>query len=278
MPQRRSVLARVALALALVAGLGGAGSGGAKTLEHDAFAVVYSHMTDAEAHNLFERARDGYAAVVKYLDLRPSQKIVIKDVDLGDQGNGRTTIPSTHTKAKANAPIQIDIPLRYLRHSPFKTAVVHELTHAVAGHPFKRSAFLAEGLAVHVNGVLARSDESDSFVNYPIHAIAQRHLRRIVVLDPIQHLIGTREIFSPEEKMFGSGYTRETGYVFAGSFVTFLVQRDGSGREDEGLARFMSVYRDGDFEKAYGKPLSLLEREWMSFVRTQPAPRYRAAR
>ena len=267
-----SAIARIALAGALVAGLGAATS-----LDGGGFSVIAEHMTDAEARDVFERARDGHAAVTRYLKLQPTQKIVITDADT-DTANGRTTITMRRGNSEAIAPIQIQIPLHYLRKKPFKTAIVHELTHAVAGIPFKGSAILAEGLAVHVNGVFARTDESDSFANFPVHEMARRHLRRIVLLNPIQHLYESDGIFTEQGKTHGSGYSQEIGYVFAGSFVTFLVQRDSPEHQDEALARFLRVYRQGDFAKVYGKPLATLEREWISYINTKPKARFAAGR
>jgi len=272
MPKFHSVITRLALSFAFIVWLGAATS-----LDGGGFSVVAEHMTDAEARDVFARARDGHAAVTRYLKLQPAQKIVIKDVD-ADTSNGRTTITMSQGKTEAIAPIQIQIPLHYLRKKPFKTAIVHELTHAVAGIPFEGNAFLAEGLAVHVNGVLARTDESDSFANFPIHELAHRHLRRIVILNPIQHLFASNAIFTEQGKTHGSGYSQETGYVFAGSFVTFLVQRDAAEREHDALARFLRVYRHGNFAKVYGKPLATLEREWISYINKKPKARFAAGR
>ena len=46
-----------------------------------------------------------------------------------------------------------------------------------------------------------------------------------------------------------------TAYVFAGSFVKFLI-------ETHGLAPFRSLYETSDYEKVYGKSFATLEQEW----------------
>lgn len=260
------LLIGVALAVALSA---------ATSLDGGPFVVSYEHMTDAEAQDVFARTRDGYAAVTGYLGRAPNQKVIVRDLD-DDKAFGRTAIAVVEGTGEVVRPIEIQLPLRYLRSKPFKTAIVHELTHAVAGLPHERNLFLAEGLAVHVAGMLARADESDSFATFPIHALAKRHLRSITVTDPIQHLYRTQELFADRERNFASGYTTSLAYIFAGSFVTWLVQRDGAAREADSLAKFLEVYRDGDFQKAYGHPLSTLERHWISFLHTNAPAHYSA--
>jgi hypothetical protein len=46
-----------------------------------------------------------------------------------------------------------------------------------------------------------------------------------------------------------------TAYILAGSFVKFLIEKDG-------LALFRSLYETADYEKVYGKSFATLEREW----------------
>ena len=49
----------------------------------------------------------------------------------------------------------------------------------------------------------------------------------------------------------------ETAYVLAGSFVGFLIEKDG-------LPAFRRLYETGNYEIVYGKSLLSLEREWRS--------------
>jgi hypothetical protein len=44
-------------------------------------------------------------------------------------------------------------------------------------------------------------------------------------------------------------------YVLAGAFVEFLIDRYG-------LVSFRSLYETDNYEKAYGKSLQALEKEW----------------
>ncbi len=60
-------------------------------------------------------------------------------------------------------------------------------------------------------------------------------------------------------------------YTLAGSFLRFLLDR-------EGAARMRVLYRDGDFVAAYGRPLDALAAEWEAFVDRVPLdPRARGA-
>jgi hypothetical protein len=54
----------------------------------------------------------------------------------------------------------------------------------------------------------------------------------------------------------------KTAYILAGSFVGFLIER-------EGLALFRSVYETGNYEKIYGEPLRTLEEAWRVSLREQ---------
>jgi hypothetical protein len=54
----------------------------------------------------------------------------------------------------------------------------------------------------------------------------------------------------------------KTAYILAGSFVGFLIER-------EGLALFRSVYETGNYEKIYGEPFRTLEASWRVSLREQ---------
>ena len=51
-----------------------------------------------------------------------------------------------------------------------------------------------------------------------------------------------------------------TAYILAGSFVEWLVER-------EGLAKFRVLYDGGDYEKAYGRTFAILEQEWRAALK-----------
>ena len=54
-----------------------------------------------------------------------------------------------------------------------------------------------------------------------------------------------------------------TAYTAAGSFCRWL-------HDSYGAERFRRLYATGDFEGAYGRPLTALERSWHGFLRTVP--------
>ncbi|HEU0289173.1 MAG TPA: hypothetical protein VFR39_00190, partial [Burkholderiales bacterium] len=55
----------------------------------------------------------------------------------------------------------------------------------------------------------------------------------------------------------GTVLHEESAYIFAGSFVGFLVEKFG-------LPAFRKLYETGNYEAAYGKSLGELEKEWRS--------------
>jgi hypothetical protein len=61
--------------------------------------------------------------------------------------------------------------------------------------------------------------------------------------------------------------------VLAGSFVTYLVQRDGAERDSVAIATFMKLYRNGCAPCVYGKTFQQIEEDWMAFLAADPKPR-----
>ena len=59
-------------------------------------------------------------------------------------------------------------------------------------------------------------------------------------------------------------------YPAVGSFSRWLIERSG-------LERFQTAYSSGNFQRAYGEPLSSLELEWKEFLQTASLPEERAA-
>ena len=47
----------------------------------------------------------------------------------------------------------------------------------------------------------------------------------------------------------------QTGYVLAGSFVEFLIERHG-------LPKFRALYESGNYDGVFGSPFDALVREW----------------
>ncbi len=74
------------------------------------------------------------------------------------------------------------------------------------------------------------------------------------------------EIAPPLSAIMGLGFWGHAGsrsYLFAGSFVRFLV-------DTYGIEKFKGVFPTGNFVKHYGKNLSALEAEWNTFLETVP--------
>jgi hypothetical protein len=274
-PSTTQVLCRLVLCAGLASGLTAA-----RTLEAPSFTFTYDNMTDAEAENVFARARDAYPAIISYLGLTNAPKVVINDFDGGDNAKGQTRIEAPAGSAglaiaaPRPEPVRISIPVRYMRQQRFNTAVVHEMTHALAGVPAEKNLFLAEGLAVHVHGVLSRTDEAESFANFPIHQIANRILQRFERTDLVRKIYTSPDVFSTANDKQGDGINAAVGYAVAGSFVTFLIQRNGSANERRSVADFMRIYRGASFRDVYGASLSQLEQEWVRFIASEPQPDY----
>jgi hypothetical protein len=253
----------------------------AKTLDGQGFSFTYDEMTDQEAASIFSRAQEAYPAIISYLGLTTAPQIVINDYNGGELAKGETrieTVPSgageTAAAPATAGPVRISIPVRYMRQKRFNTAVVHEMTHALAGAPADKNLFLAEGLAVHVHGVLSREDEAESFANFPIHRIANRILQRFERTDLVHRLYDKPSIFTSANDKPGDGINAAVGYAVAGSFVTWLVQRNGPAGEKKGVADFMRIYRGASFHDVYGQSLRELEAEWVRFVAAEPQPDY----
>ncbi len=253
----------------------------AKTLEGQGFTFTYTEMTDAEAADIFARAGEAYPAIVAYLGLANAARVEIVDIDGGDKAKGETRIetaaggpPGVAIAAPPAEPVRVTIPVRYMRQKRFNTAVVHEMTHALAGVPADKNLFLAEGLAVHVHGVLARPDEAESFSNFQIHRIAHRILQRFQRTDLVHKLYDTPSAFSSANDKPGDGINAAVGYAVAGSFVTWLIQRNGQAGERQGVADFMRIYRGASFKDVYGRTLRQLEADWVRFVAAEPSPGY----
>jgi hypothetical protein len=79
----------------------------------------------------------------------------------------------------------------------------------------------------------------------------------------------------PLGKVMGAGFTTLAGaraYTIAGSFTHFLLQSRGADR-------LRAIYRSGgDFSAVYGADLAALEKEWRSFLETQPLDQRERAR
>lgn len=145
----------------------------------------------------------------------------------------------------------------------------HELAHVFAGafgdpvfgvslawrFPFPR---LASGL---IEGVAEAADFGDPDGRSTVHQDARAMI--------------AAGLAPPLSAVVGAGFSTLAGaraYTIAGSFCHFLLATRGADR-------LRAVYRSaGDFQAAYGEPLSALEPAWRAFLKTQPLDQREQAR
>ncbi len=141
--------------------------------------------------------------------------------------------------------------------APFPHPVIrHELAHVVAGafgSPVLRisaragvvmNAGIVEGLAV------AADDRADELT---LHEWAAA-MRRLKLAPDIRDIVGP------------AGFYRQPAarsYTLAGSFLRFLAA-------ERGAAALRALYPSGDFQRAFGAPLSALAGEWEAFLDALP--------
>ncbi|MBI5546421.1 MAG: tetratricopeptide repeat protein, partial [Deltaproteobacteria bacterium] len=132
----------------------------------------------------------------------------------------------------------------------------HEMAHAVAAAfgPWPLRVSSRWGLLVHiglVEGLAVAADERADDLTLHQWAAA---MQRLSLAPDVRTILGP------------AGFYRQAAsraYTLAGSFLRFLEGRHGA-------QRLRQVYRDGDFEAAYGKPLDALAAEWEAFLAAVP--------
>src|SRR5262245_4622253 len=140
----------------------------------------------------------------------------------------------------------MEMPLRRVREHT--GALLHEIVHIYAPH---NNRFLAEGLAVYLHTKLAGNPAFPNF-GEDLRRIAGRGLSGVESLDDLNSVRTPRPL--------GTVMEEKTAYILAGSFVGFVIERYG-------LALFRGLYESDNYEKAYGKPLGMLEKEWRLSLR-----------
>jgi len=137
----------------------------------------------------------------------------------------------------------MEMPLRGVRDN--SRPLLHEVVHIYAPND---NRFLAEGLAVYLH---KRLGGNRAFPNFgeDLRPLAVRGLSQVKSLEALNGVRTPRPL--------STVMNEETAYVLAGSFVGFLIERYG-------LPLFRRLYESGNYEIAYGKTASSLEREWRS--------------
>ena len=135
----------------------------------------------------------------------------------------------------------MEMPLRRVRDNT--GALLHEIVHIYAPN---NNRFLAEGLAVYLHTKLGGNPAFPNF-GEDLRRSAVRSLSRVKSLESLNAVRTPRPLSTVMDE--------ETAYVLAGSFVGFLIERDG-------LPPFRSLYETENYKKVYGKSLDKLEKEW----------------
>jgi len=135
----------------------------------------------------------------------------------------------------------MEMPLRVVRSN--ESALLHEIVHIYAPNG---NRFLAEGLAVYLHHKLAGNV---AFPNFGKSLDSEAR----ALLPQVDSLAGLNAVRTPER--LGNVVPEQSAYVLAGSFVGFLIEK-------QGLPQFMKLYESGSYESAFGKPLEALERDW----------------
>jgi hypothetical protein len=135
-------------------------------------------------------------------------------------------------------------------------ATVHEVVHVFAPNA---NRFLAEGLAVYAHEHLHGPSAYPNF-RATLHGLALGYVARadIVALDRI----------ATPRRLQGGGLSNREAYIVAGSFVRFLIERDG-------MAKFRRLYAmtplvpgahnagsPGRWREVYGASLAQLVTQW----------------
>lgn len=136
----------------------------------------------------------------------------------------------------------------YINYENMSASLQHELAHVISGEfgvtPFKVAHNLNPAL---IEGVAVAMD--NDFAGYDIHSITKMALLAGYRVD-VRNLFSGLNFF---------GQFSSVSYQFAGSFIKFLIDKYG-------FMKVESLYRDGDFEKSFGKDINALAKEYSAFL------------
>jgi hypothetical protein len=151
--------------------------------------------------------------------------------------------------------VQVAMPGMRVNNPP----LLHQIVHVYAPNA---NRFLAEGLAVYLQAKLGGDPGYPNF-GEDLGPLAARAIKQVGSLEPLDTVrtgqpFGIDPSDNPRLKSrfaFFAAVDRWSAYVVAGSFVGFMIERDG-------LAQFRALYKTWDYKKTYGKSLKVLEKEW----------------
>lgn len=213
--------------------------GGKLATRHCTILYPEDALTDVRTQKLAEFCEFTYQSVRNELRIRFAEPVKI------------FLFASSAQKNRAIGAGRTDLAKPWLRQiycnvEDVESVLAHEMTHVLAaefGIPILkigRNAGLIEGAAMAVE----RMEYGSS-----IHRLAASALELGKMPQPEQ-------IFS----ITGFAFVQNTlGYTAAGSFSRYLIDRNG-------IESFKQLYRTGDVEGIYGKPLHALSAEWKYFL------------
>lgn len=223
----------------------------ARRIETPSVNMTYTYVSELDARFFVEKAQTKIRLIEKYLDKKIDRPIEIFDRTETPQRSQTYMIPT-----EDGYRFRIGIHFARVAKRTTETTLVHELTHAIAGRPAGNSLLLAEGLAVHVHGLLSDVTERMSYSGFDIDQAAKRDFAKPELAMDLARLHRGKDIFQNyENRARDANARRRAAYIYAGSFVKFLVDRAG-------IAKFMDLYRTGDFKRIYGAGLAALQHEW----------------
>lgn len=182
-----------------------------------------------------------YEQVSNALKVRPSEKLTT--FLFFDSGEKKNLLGSAN--ADVAKPWRYEL---YINYSNYEQTLQHEIVHLMSSEfgvtPFKISAgfnpSLLEGLAVAME---------DDYGEHTVHYMASLAYNNGFKF-PIERLFQGLNFF---------GELSSLSYVYAGSFIKFLIDRYG-------VEKLKEVYRGADFSRVYGKPLGALVNEYYRFI------------
>lgn len=142
-------------------------------------------------------------------------------------------------------PGNTEMPLARVRDG--RGALLHEITHSYAPNA---NRFLQEGLAVYLQDKIGGNPAFPNF-GRQLHVLAGSALSSVRSLETLNSVRFPQPLSTVIDE--------RTGYLLAGSFVQFLVEKHG-------LSQFRTLYESGDYGNTYQKSLQVLEKEWRSNI------------